>query len=124
MTICVICANAVTIYLLMDGTGEIIPLLHLAESLFLLFYSAELIVRFFSFALKKSCLQDFWFKYDMVLVIAMWLEVVLMVLGLLNEIEKLPGIGEVVRLDRFVLEAWSVNFTTPKSDRFVLGRIG
>merc|ERR1719171_752038 len=33
----------------------------------------------------------------MVLVITMWLEVVLMVLGLLNEIEKLPGIGEVVR---------------------------
>lgn len=93
----VICANAFTIYALMDRTGEVRPWLQMAESFFLFFYSFELTVRFFSFARASWCLKDFWFKYDLVLVLMMWAEFGATRLGLLSEIETLPGVGEVVR---------------------------
>jgi hypothetical protein len=90
----------------MDRQGDIIPLLHGAEALFLLFYSIELAVRFFSFARKSSCLKDFWFKYDMILVSVMWLETVLTILDLMARIEKLNALIRpclsAYRMARFV----------------------
>jgi hypothetical protein len=65
--------------------------LEYAESLFLIFYSVEVMVRFLSFAKVVWCLDDFWFGYDMVLIILMWMEVLLDYIGLLATLEDKGG---------------------------------
>jgi hypothetical protein len=91
LTIFAICANAFTIYLLMDRTGGWRPVLDFAEALFLLFYTGELVIRFCSFAQPLWCLNDFWFKYDLVLIVAMWLEVLFTYFGVLVIVEAKAG---------------------------------
>jgi hypothetical protein len=97
LTIAVIIANAATIYLLMDTTGSIRSYLIAAESFFLLFYTFELSLRFFSFREKLFALKDFWFRYDGVLVFLMWLEIVLTLIGYLDKLGNIPGVGEIIR---------------------------
>ena len=66
-----------------------------AETFFLFFYTLELTLRFFSFREKLFALKDFWFRYDGVLVFLMWLEIVLTLIGYLDKLEQIPGVGEI-----------------------------
>jgi hypothetical protein len=97
MTIFAICANAFTIYLMMDITGSTREACELAEMIFLGFYSLELLVRFCSFKEKLASFNDFWFGYDLALLVAMWVEVALVSLSLFSELESVPVAAEFVR---------------------------
>ena len=66
-----------------------------AETFFLFFYTLELTLRFFSFREKLFALKDFWFRYDGVLVFLMWLEIILTLIGYLDKLEQIPGVGEI-----------------------------
>jgi voltage-gated sodium channel len=50
------------------------PVFQIAENLFCLYFSSELVIRFFAFARKCNCVKDFWFVFDFILVFTMVLE--------------------------------------------------
>eukprot|EP00931_Biecheleriopsis_adriatica_P050231 TRINITY_DN29074_c0_g1_i1.p1 TRINITY_DN29074_c0_g1~~TRINITY_DN29074_c0_g1_i1.p1 ORF type:complete len:559 (+),score=106.86 TRINITY_DN29074_c0_g1_i1:86-1678(+) len=79
MTLCVISTNAVWIAVDTDWNKAdtlmtALPVFIIAENLFCVYFTAEIIIRFCSFKNKLKCLQDGWFVFDSILVSVMVME--------------------------------------------------
>jgi hypothetical protein len=109
LTFFVIVLNALWISIDMDNNNAAMlhksePIFLVAENTFCLYFTGELIIRFIAFKSKSSCLRDFWFVFDGILVLCMILEtwVVVAVFIALEDSSggKLPIDLSVFRLTR------------------------
>jgi hypothetical protein len=79
ITFFVISANAVWIAVELDeNNAELLvdskPIFQVVENVFCIYFTGELCIRFLAFHYKRSCLQDFWFCFDLLLVFMMIVE--------------------------------------------------
>merc|ERR1712045_983547 len=79
VTLAVIAINAIWIAVDSDHNPESVilrapPLLQVAEHLFILYFSAEWLIRFLAFEQKFDCFKDSWFLFDSCLVFLMVVE--------------------------------------------------
>jgi len=70
-----------------DAVIEAEPIFQVAENLFCVYFTTELLVRYKSFECKRNCLRDLWFLFDTALVVLMVLETWLLSFAILF----LPG---------------------------------
>merc|ERR1719353_2257713 len=72
----------------------------LGESFFAIYFTAEVMIRFFSFKFKRNCLRDAWFNFDSALVTLMIMET--WVFPLMFAGQQLPFDASVLRLLRLL----------------------
>jgi hypothetical protein len=85
LTFLVICLNALWLAVDTDNNDAVMlndahPVFQVAENLFCSYFTVEIMIRFLAFREKTSCLHDFWFCFDGLLVSAMILETWLLTL--------------------------------------------
>merc|ERR1739848_897727 len=79
VTLAIISVNAIWIgadtqYNDKDTLEEVHPIFQVGENLFCIYFTAEVVIRFWAFRLKSLCLTDGWFMFDSSLVFIMVLE--------------------------------------------------
>jgi len=78
----------------------------LAENLFCVYFTAEILIRFFAFKSKKNCIYDAWFVFDSLLVMMMvfdtWITSLILMFGSSEKGNRNFGNASVLRLLRLL----------------------